>query len=173
MLKYNITTNKVAKGDIVIRRMFSLVAHDYKDQIFKLVWIFRNLHGLVVQYINFSIGITSQQFVAFKFIKICVFRIHSSFSRFHTEYNFDQISRKCRGTFQRYKFWNVDGRNAMQFQKFNFLSLRMLRDLHGNVTYVIRMLNSMCLSLFLDKFPTRPKTTFCQRNVATYIHNIM
>ena len=116
----------IPQGDIVmIRCIFSLVAHDYKDQIFKLVLIFRNLHGSVGNYINFSIGVTLQQFVAFKFVKICVFRTHPSFSCFYTGYNFEQISRKCRGIFQRHKRWNVDGRNAMQFQKFNFLSLRM------------------------------------------------
>ena len=83
------------------------------------------LHGSVGKCINFSTGVTSQQFVAFKFVKICVFRTHPSFSRFHTGYHFDQISSKCRGTFQRRKRWNVDGRNVMQFQKVNFLSLRM------------------------------------------------
>ena len=91
------------KGDTAIRRTFSLVALDYKDRIFKLVRIFCNLHGSVEKYINFSIGVTSQQLVAFKVVKSCVFRTHHSFSRFHTEYNFDQISRKCRSTFQRYK----------------------------------------------------------------------
>ena len=49
-------------------------------------------------------------------------------------------------------------------------------DLHGNMVHVIKTLNSVCLSLFLDMFPPsphpRPKMTFCQRNVATYIHNI-
>ena len=38
--------------------------------------------------------------------------------------------------------------------------------------YVIRMLNSVYLSLFLDMFPPRPKMSFGQRNVVTYIHNI-
>ena len=46
------------------------------------------------------------------------------------------------------------------------------RDLHGNMMYVIRMLNSVCLSLLLDMFPPGPKIPFGQRNVATYIHNI-
>ena len=112
------------KGDIAIKCIFSLVFHDYNNQIFKLVQIFHNLHQFLAKYINFSKGITSQQFVAFKFIKICVYHIHPSFSCFHTGYNFDQISRKCRDTFQRYKRWNVEGRNAMQFQNFNFLSMR-------------------------------------------------
>ena len=91
------------KGDIAIRRIFSLVAHDYQDRVFKLVRNFRSLHGSVGKYFNFSIGVTSQQFVSLKFVKICVFRTHPSFSRFHTGYNFDQISRKCRGIFQRHK----------------------------------------------------------------------
>ena len=62
-----------------MRRIFSLVAHDYKDRIFKLVRIFRNLHGSVGKYINFSIGVTLLPFVAFKFVTICVFRTHPSF----------------------------------------------------------------------------------------------
>ena len=53
------------KGDIAIKRIFSLVADDYKDRIFKLVRICRNLHESVGKYINFSLGVTSQQFVAF------------------------------------------------------------------------------------------------------------
>ena len=99
--------------------------HNYKDRIFILVRMFCNLHGSAVQYIDFSIGVTSQQFVAFKFVKICIFRTHPSFSGFHTGHNFDQISRKCRGTFQKRERWNVDGRNVMQFQTLNFLSLRI------------------------------------------------
>ena len=91
------------EGDKAIRRIFFLVAHDYKDRIFKLVRTFRNLHGSVRKYINFSIGVTSQQFVALKFVKICVFRTHTYFSHFHTGYTFDQISRKCRCIFQRNK----------------------------------------------------------------------
>ena len=48
---------------------FSLVAHDYKDRIFKLVRIFCSLHGPVGKYINFSIGIISQQFVTLNSLK--------------------------------------------------------------------------------------------------------
>ena len=50
------------------------------------------------------------------------------------------------------------------------------RDFHGNVIYVIRTLNAMYLSLFLDKAPPplalRPKMSFGQQNLVTYIHNI-
>ena len=48
------------------------------------------------------------------------------------------------------------------------------RDLHGSVIFVIRTLNSIYLSLFLDMFPPppRPKMSFGQRNVTTYVHNI-
>ena len=38
--------------------------------------------------------------------------------------------------------------------------------------YVIRTLNSVYVSLYLDMFPPRPKMSFGQRNVAIYIHNI-
>ena len=92
------------KGDIAIKGIFFLGAHDYKDRIFKLVRIFRNLHGSVGKYINFLIGVTSQQFIAFKFVKICIFPHPPFFSRFHTGYNVDQISRKCRCIFQRHKY---------------------------------------------------------------------
>ena len=76
---FYLVTYVILKGTITIRLIFSLVAHDYKDRIFKLVPNFRNLHGSVGKYINFSIGVTLQQFVAFKFVKICVFRTHPSF----------------------------------------------------------------------------------------------
>ena len=79
------------KGSIAIKRIFSLVAHDYKDRIFKLVRMFRNLHGSAVKYINFSTDVTSQQFFAFKFVKICVFRTHPSFFHAFTK---DTISIK-------------------------------------------------------------------------------
>ena len=53
------------------------------------------------------------------------------------------------------------------------------RDLHGNVMYVIRTPKSVYISLFLYMSPppppppvTKPKMSFGQRNVATYIHNI-
>ena len=47
------------------------------------------------------------------------------------------------------------------------------RDLHGIVMCVIRTLNSMYLSLFLDMFPPpRLKMSFGQWNVTTYIHKI-
>ena len=68
-----------AKGDIEIMRIFSLVAHDYKDRIFKLVRIYRYLHGSAGEYINFLVGVTSQQFVAFKIVSICVLHTHPSF----------------------------------------------------------------------------------------------
>ena len=143
------------QGTIAIRRIFSLIAHDYKDRIFKLVRIFRNLHDKVGKYFNFSIGVTSQQFLSFKFVKICAFRTQPSFSRFHTGYISDQISRKCRGTFQRHKRWNIDGRNVMQLKKQQhqkkknkkkkktFYHCACARDLHGNVMYVTRTLNSV------------------------------
>ena len=73
------------QGAIAIRRIFSLVTHDYKDRIFKLVPNVRNLHGSVGKCINFLIGVTSQQFVVFKFVKICVFRTHPSFNAFTQE----------------------------------------------------------------------------------------
>ena len=50
-----------------------------------------NLHGSVGKYINLSLGGTSQQFNAFKFVKIGVFLHHSTFSRFHREYSFNQF----------------------------------------------------------------------------------
>ena len=37
----------LSKGDIAIRRTFSLVSHDCKGRIFKLVRLFRNLYGSV------------------------------------------------------------------------------------------------------------------------------
>ena len=49
------------------------------------------------------------------------------------------------------------------------------RDLHRNVICANRTLNFVYLSLFLDMFPIptpRPKMSFGQRNVATYIHNL-
>ena len=49
------------------------------------------------------------------------------------------------------------------------------RELHGKVMFVIRMLNSVYISLFLDMFPpppSKPKMFFGQWNVATYIHII-
>ena len=64
-----------------IRRISSVAAHDYKDRIFKLVGIFRTLHGSVGKYINVRIGVNSQQIGAFKFVTICVFRTHPSFLR--------------------------------------------------------------------------------------------
>ena len=164
------------KGDIVIRRTFSLFAYDYKDRIFKLVRMFRNLYGSVGKYINFSTGVTSQQFSAFKFVKICVFRTHPSFSRFQTGYNFDQISMKCRGTFQRHEHWNVEMLcNSKHLTSYH---CACARDLHGTVMFAIRMINSVYSSLFLDMSPRppppprRPKMSFRQRNVATYIHNV-
>ena len=46
-------------------------------------------------------------------------------------------------------------------------------DLHGNVMYSIRILNSEYLSFFLDMPSSpRPKMPFNQRKIATYIHNI-
>ena len=68
-LRTNVTSER--KGNIAIRRIFSLVAHNYKDRIFKLVQIFRNLHGSVGKYtcINFSISVTAQQFVALNPLK--------------------------------------------------------------------------------------------------------
>ena len=107
-LIYFFLTRSPAKGAIAIRRIFSLVAHDYKDRIFKLVQMFCNLHGSVGKCINFSIGVTSQQFVAFKLVQICVFRTHLSFSRFHTGYSFDQISRKCRNAEVLFKGINAE-----------------------------------------------------------------
>ena len=66
-LRTNVTSER--KGNIAVRRIFSLVAHDYKDRIFKLVQIFRSLHGSVGKYINFSISVTAQQFVALNPLK--------------------------------------------------------------------------------------------------------
>ena len=124
-LVYGKTT--LFKGDIAIRHIFSLVAHHYQDKSFQtglnfsfFAWVGRK--NDIYQLFNW------RNFAAicfFKFVKICVFCTHPAFSHFHTGYNFDQIPRKCRGIFQRHKRWNVDARNAMQFQKFNFLSLRM------------------------------------------------
>ena len=91
------------KGNIAIRRIFSLVAHDYKDQIFKLVRFFCNLHVSVGKFINFSIGITSQRFVTLNSLKFAFYAPTPFFSCFNTGYNIDQISRKCRGIFQRHK----------------------------------------------------------------------
>ena len=41
----NFEEHKFWKGGIAIRRLFSLVAHDYKDQISELSWLLCNLHG--------------------------------------------------------------------------------------------------------------------------------
>ena len=103
-----------------------------------------------------------------------MFSAPTPLSRFHTGYDFNQISRKCRGTFHRHKHWNVDGRNAMQFQNTNTsYQCACIKDLHGNVMYVIRTLNSVFLSsLFLDMLPPRLKMSFGQRNIAIYIHKI-
>ena len=105
------------------------------------------MHGSIGKYINFSTGVTSQQFVAFKFVKICVFHTHPSFSCFHTGYNFDRISRKCRGIFQRHKCWNVDGRNAMQFQK------QLLITAHAEEICMEMWSVSLECFLFLDMHP--------------------
>ena len=51
----------------MIRNVFSLVAHDNKDRVFKLCRLFCNLHGAVGKYIILSLGGTKQQFIAFKF----------------------------------------------------------------------------------------------------------
>ena len=101
------------------------------------------------KYINLSLGETSQQFIAFKFVKICVFRTHPSISRFHTEYSFNQISRKCSGTFAEMQRVEMPC-NSKGFTAYH---CACARDLHGNVRYVIRMLNFVYLSLFLDMSP--------------------
>ena len=62
----------------------------------QLAWVGRKIYQLFNRS-NFA------AICRFKFVKICVFRAHPSFTRFHTGYNFDQISRKCSGNFQRHK----------------------------------------------------------------------
>ena len=64
---------------------------------FQTVQTFLQFVWSVEKYINLPLGGTSQQFGAFKFVKIFVFCTHPSFSRFHTEYSFDQISRLFKG----------------------------------------------------------------------------
>ena len=41
-------------------------------------------------------------------------------------------------------------------KKNNFFHCACASDLHGNMVYVIKTLNSVCLSLFLDMFPPPP-----------------
>ena len=93
MKTYSYPVSSMQKGAIAIRRTFSLVGNDYKDRIFKLVRMFRNVYGSIGKYINFSIGVTSQQCFSFRFVKICVFRTHILF-HFFTQ---DTISIKCQG----------------------------------------------------------------------------
>ena len=63
----------------------------------------------------------------------------------------------------------------MQFQKFKYLSLRMRKRVCMEMWCMSleHLINSVYLSLFLDMFPPRPKMSFGQPNVATYIQNIM
>ena len=113
------------EGDIAIRRVFSLVAQYYKDRIFKLSRMFCNLHGSVGKYVILALRGTSQQSVAFKFLKKGVFRTNPYLSRFHTQNSFVKFSSECSGTFQRHKRWNIEGRYVLQFQRFKYLSLSM------------------------------------------------
>ena len=148
------------KEDIAIRRVFFLVAHDYKDRIFKLSRLFCSLHGSVGKYINLSLGGTFQQYIALKFVKIGVFRTHPSFFYVFTH---GTVSIKFQVNAMvlfktNAKMSLVEGRNSKILSTCqcacsrnlheNVMNCACVRDLHENVMYVLRTLTFVCLVYF-------------------------